>query len=303
MKKMMLIALICMGLMTACSHQADSEVQTKTWEQSRMTTEVPEPNFTSGQAETTGAWEEVITGYAGETMAFSLKVLAELFPFVLCAVCQAEEKEYPEKGLYLRFTVEDVLRGDIAGQEITIFDMGQGFIMGEKYLLFAQKWENVFLQTEYFTSDRFVHLGKGKTESSSIKELSGLDENESIKKAVSALEAYPFRGERTVMGEYIKTQDVRVLWEESPFVFRVKIIGTESLQKDRKAMTAEVQKELKGKAVEGKTISVVVPYDLQEGSDYVLFLNKADKNSAFYIISSPYSVFDPEAEELKGIGE
>ena len=181
--------------------------------------------------------------------------------------------------------------------------MGQGFIMGEKYLLFAQKWENVFLQTEYFTSDRFVHLGKGKTESSSIKELSGLDENESIKKAVSALEAYPFRGERTVMGEYIKTQDVRVLWEESPFVFRVKIIGTESLQKDRKAMTAEVQKELKGKAVEGKTISVVVPYDLQEGSDYVLFLNKADKNSAFYIISSPYSVFDPEAEELKGIGE
>ena len=243
---------------------------------------------------------EVLTHVEVERLMLSVDELAEMFPFVFVGKCEFCPKDSSES--FYRFSVVQVLRGDIKEKEVEMKTQVDRFEPGETYLLYAQKWANVFSGKDYFMSDRVALLKDGKCESIIIEELNGLSAEEALRTVSKTLHETSCKSEyRKIMGDYIRSDDIETLWKASPFVFQLRIQETEMVWPDRKVVKAVIEKDISGKRRDGQTITVVVPLDTKEDESYVMFLTRASSESSFFVISSPYSIYPSGSEALKAL--
>ncbi|MBR5767712.1 MAG: hypothetical protein IKX86_03435, partial [Clostridia bacterium] len=103
--------------------------------------------------------------------------------------------------------------------------------------------------------------------------------------------------------DYIRSDDVKVIVNESVYVFRISVedIVFQSLSGDRGMYDCTVLETIKGK--DGKEITTalfILPFPkIESGTEYIVAVSPLDN---VFIISSKHSVFDPsEYETIKGL--
>ena len=237
---------------------------------------------------------------SGMIRQFTWEELADRCPFILTAECRTiSGPDARDQGL-LTFIPEKVYQGKISESSISVIsNRYESFREGGQYLLFAEKWASVFNDEDayFYVLGDAVSIDGGTSPMISIsdpEQLSAEKYDKAVSEHVSS-RAYP--GSSEIIGDYIRESDIDTVFEKSLFVLYakpVKISNNDIF--DRTTYELENIRIIKGKENEG-IVRAVLPKDaLEIGKEYLLFLNKPDEMSSFYIISSKHSIYEAGSE-------
>ena len=241
---------------------------------------------------------EVNTGTA-ETFVESsrqeidLKAALAMFPIIVKGYCCGIE----EDGMK-RFSISESYRGGLQGI-VSVHFVDFQPKMEQEYLLFAEPFANVMSDKDYLLAGDIVWE---EDETSKSFVISGIEKMPFLslkKQLLELMEQYPYTGDGRTTGDYIHSDDLQDIYEQSPFVVYGTIQEIQRKLSDRMWCSLTEIKTIKGEGISEKSC-IVLPLDsVEPGESFVFFLRSVEGADAF-IISAPKGILT--LEEIEEIG-
>ena len=241
---------------------------------------------------------DIVQTKSVEKQMLTLKEAVELFPYIMTVTLEEREKTDSDVASLLRMHVEKIWQGsDWKEDTILLKTYDDIFKKNTKYILFLTHRESVFKGYEYFTAGP-VLFGTYNPYINDLIARNYKELEEAVSKAVQ--ETY-FKGDTLIKGAYIHSDDLQVIKEESPCIFKVLVQEIVNEWEDRTVVQCSVLETLKGSSA-AQIMAAVGKESVQVGEEYYLLLDNPDPEGVVFIISSPHSVIpadSPEAMLLK----
>lgn len=271
MKKLFIVFLILMLLLSACSAQRKDPV--------------PQTTFSSVSR-----------------TALNLEQTIEMFPYIFEGTPLTSEP-YPasDTDVLMDVLVEKSYIGNLEeGTTIRFRTMDPAlFPIGEKRLIFAEAAGSVFADLFYLYSSTAIYPVADSVNTGMIYGAEGKTYEEVIREVEEYVKKHQRTAETTIEGDYCKSNDLQEIYDFSLLAAEV-IPQTILIDEvaDRTTYICEVTDVLKGDDIE--TITVTVPKRAMElDASYILLLSKPSADSGVYVISAQRSVFLADSEEAE----
>ena len=259
----------------------------------------------TAQKEETVPAQAAKTQVEGQIIVRTIDELLETYPFVLRGTCLEKRWDREQSAFTAMIKVEKVYQGELPEEMILYTDTHDAFAEGKQMILFLQKWESVFTGEESFTGVPLQESGQG-FKSKYVGGIDGYSEQELVQAIEEGMKSHSFSGQ-AVIGAYIKSDDIRTIAKESPYVAEVMVTSVrKGISEDRERADVLLLDAVKGDMK--SSFEVVVPAgSVKTGGRYMMMLDKPSESSAFYTVSSRNSIHPHNSEEvervLKEMGE
>ena len=216
----------------------------------------------------------------------TLREALEMFPVIIKGYCSAAESD----GMLL-FSVTQVLRGEVNDQ-ILVKGSGISLQKSEKeIILFAEPFATVMNGKDYYVAAEAVREEQQEAKSFHMQDLKTLNYESFCRQLPNMILKTPCLKENKVTGDFIHSDDMREIYDNSPVVVKGVVQKIERILPDRMWCYLHEISMIKGRGVTEASRIVLPLNSAREGDVVTVFLREIEGNAGF-IISAPQGIIN-----------
>ncbi len=288
MKKIIVLFFLICLVLTSCETGTRSSSQTL----QKPETE-PVMAETSLSSTTSGINDQIDSGLKPSV---SLQDAVENLPYIARVIITSEPHPAVNQHFSVSASVLENFRG-VEEKAITLRVDDSALQKDRQYTLFMEKHESVIEDTSYYVCGETVYFLDHQLFTDSIKDISGLSEEQFWEKLRETVSRTDFIGDTWVRGAYIHSKDIDTVMKECSYIAEVTVLSLQPLGEDRELAVCKPLQSLKGELP--ASFQTIVPvHSVKTDDHYILMLRKVD---GIFALASPNSIFGAASEEADHI--